>query len=121
MEKTIVFYDGDCIVCDLEMSHYKKQEKLGLLKFVDIHSEEFKQYQHLLTFDVANERMHILKEGKKQDGVDAFLVIWSVLPQKRYKILSKIINHKYVRPLADIGYNIFAKYRKYLPKKHWFQ
>lgn len=121
MDPIIVFYDGDCIVCDLEMSVYKKLETQGSLKFVDIHSEEFKSYSSQLSFSLANERMHVLKQGIKQDGVDAFLLIWSVLPQKKYKYLSKLISHPKVRPLADIAYNIFAKYRKYLPKKHWFK
>lgn len=120
MEPTIVFYDGDCIVCDLEMMHYKKQEAQGLLKFVDIHSPEFKEYEYLLSFDKANQRMHVMRSGKKLDGVDAFLMIWSLLPQRRYKIMAKIVSHKLVRPIADRCYNIFAKCRKYLPKKHWF-
>lgn len=119
--KVIVFYDGDCIVCDLEMNQYKKQEKMGLLKFVDINSKEFKNYHSVLSFNLAHEKMHVMKNGKKLDGVDAFLLIWEQLPQKRYKILSKIISSKYIRPLADIGYIIFAKNRKYLPKKSWFK
>jgi predicted DCC family thiol-disulfide oxidoreductase YuxK len=115
-QKPTVFYDGNCIICDLEISTYKKQEKLGLINFIDIQSDEFKKYSNLLSFDDANLKMHVLKNGKLINGVDSFLEIWAILPQKRYKVLAKIISHKYVRPLADIGYNIFAKYRKYLPK-----
>lgn len=115
--KSIVFYDGNCIVCDTEIGVYKKQEKLGLIKFVDIQSEEFKHYSSLLSFNDANLKMHVLKDGKLINGIDSFLEIWSLLPQKRYKILSKIISNKYIMPLAILGYNVFAKYRKYLPKK----
>lgn len=116
--KSVVFYDGNCIVCDLEIGAYKKQEKLGLIKFVDINSEEFKEYSSLLSFADANLKMNVLKDGKLIDGIDSFLEIWRVLPQRRYKILSQIISNKHIKPLAIIGYNIFAKYRRYLPKKN---
>ena len=117
MEK-VVFYDGNCIVCDLEMGHYKKKAQKGELKFVDIHSKEFENYKNLISFSQANEKMHFLKDGKLSLGVDAFIEIWKLLPQKRFKILIKIISLPLIRPMADIGYIIFAKIRPYLPKKN---
>lgn len=120
-EQSIVFYDGDCVVCDLEISLYKKQETQGLVRFVDIQSEEFKKYSSDLSFTEANREIHVMKDGKLVKGIDSFLLIWSYLPQKRYKLISRIVSLKYIRPLANIGYTIFAKIRKYLPKKSWFR
>lgn len=117
MEK-VIFYDGNCIVCDLEMGHYKKKAIKGELKFIDIHSPEFNNYKHLLSFHQANSKMHFLKAGKLSLGVDAFIDIWTLLPQRRFKILIKIVSLPLIRPLADLFYIIFAKIRPILPKKN---
>ena len=120
-EQSIVFYDGNCVVCDVEIGMYKRQERLGQLIFVDIQSEEFKKYSSHISFNDANREIHVMKDGKLVKGIDSFLVIWSNLPQKRYKTFSSIVSNKYVRPIADVLYNLFAKYRKYFPKKSWFK
>jgi predicted DCC family thiol-disulfide oxidoreductase YuxK len=117
MSGLTVFYDGACMVCHREISHYKKRDKYNLLKLVDISSASFNAEDLGLKTEEVNLHMHTMDdEGKVYKGVDSFVEIWKRLPG--YKPLISLFNNQKVRPLIDSSYNIFTKHiRPRLPKR----
>ncbi len=113
--KTRILFDGNCIVCDLEMMHYQRIAP-DLFEMIDISSPDFDAGNFGLNSKSVNYEMHLFTpEGRLLTGVDAFAHIWSALP--RYRVASKIVKLPLVNSCAWIGYRIFARYRHLLPKK----
>lgn len=113
--KTKVLFDGNCIVCDMEIMHYKRMAP-EIFEMLDISSPEFNADAYGLTKESVDKHMHVFTpEGELLRGVDAFAHIWSRLPKYRWG--SKVIKTPGVYQIALVGYEIFARNRKYLPKK----
>lgn len=113
--KTQIFVDGNCIVCDWEISHYKRIAP-DLFDLVDISDPAFDAQKYHLNAEAVNRDMHILTpEGEIKVGVDAFAYIWSKIP--KLKPAQKIILFPTIYPFAKIGYKAFTIVRPYLPKK----
>jgi predicted DCC family thiol-disulfide oxidoreductase YuxK len=113
--KSKIFVDGNCIVCDIEVSHYKKIAP-EIFELVDISHPDFDATKFGLNAAAVNKHMHVLTpDGQLFVGVKAFEHIWSRI--ERYKFASKIINWPLINPAARIGYWIFAEIRPILPKK----
>ena len=113
--KSKIFVDGNCIVCDFEISHYKKIAP-ELFDIVDISDPAFDAKGYGLTSDAVQKHMHVLTpEGKVVKGVDAFAHIWSRIP--KYRLGSKLIVKPGIHAAARLGYEIFARVRPWLPKK----
>jgi predicted DCC family thiol-disulfide oxidoreductase YuxK len=113
--KVKIFFDGNCIVCDLEISHYARILP-DVFELVDISSPTFSAGQYGLDPRAVNEHMHVATEaGEVRVGVDAFAYLWSKIP--RYSVASRLIVLPGVYGLAKMGYSLFAKYRYLLPKK----
>jgi predicted DCC family thiol-disulfide oxidoreductase YuxK len=109
--KSKILFDGNCVVCDLEISHYKRLAP-DLFELIDISSPSFDAARYGLTKQDVDRDMHVLTpEGELCIGVDAFAHIWSRLG--RYRKLAPLINY----PCAKAGYKVFTKVRPYLPKK----
>lgn len=115
MDKTKIFVDGNCIVCDFEISHYKKMAP-DIFEIVDISDPNFDASKYGLKFEDVNKNMHVCTpEGQVLIGVDAFAHIWSRL--EKYQWGSKVIKAPGVYGVAKIGYKAFTIVRPYLPKK----
>ncbi len=115
MLKTKIFVDGNCIVCDAEVAHYKRIAP-ELFEVVDISAPEFNAAAFGLSPDAVNREMHVLTpEGELKTGVEAFAHIWSRLP--KYQWAGKLIKKPGVFQLAKAGYRVFAANRHLLPKK----
>lgn len=115
MEKIKIFVDGDCIVCDMEIAHYKRiaPDKFDL---VDISDERFDAKKFDLTKEAVMENMHLLTaEGQLLVGVDAFIHIWQQIP--RYNLAARLVARQPIKCLAKIGYKLFTKVRPFLPRK----
>lgn len=114
-KKTKIFVDGNCIVCDWEISHYKRMAP-DLFELVDISAPEFNAAEHGLTAEAVNAQMHLVTpDGELRIGVDAFAHIWSRLP--RYRFAKVLVELPILSSFAKLGYRIFAASRPYLPKK----
>ena len=117
--KTKIFVDGNCIVCDMEIAHYKKIAP-ELFDIIDISDDKFDAAKFNLTAEAVNENMHVITpDGDLKIGVDAFAHIWSRLGEDRskYQMASRLIKTPVVYPLAQVGYAVFAKIRPLLPKR----
>lgn len=115
MNKTLIFADGNCVVCDVEVSHYKRLAP-QLFDIVDISNENFDAAKYNLSTKDVNENLHVLTpEGEMKIGVDAFAHIWSRLD--RYKWASNLIKTPPIHYAAKLAYKGFTIVRPYLPKK----
>jgi predicted DCC family thiol-disulfide oxidoreductase YuxK len=115
MQKTKILVDGNCIVCDYEIAHYKRIAPEEI-EIVDISSDHFDAASFALTTEAVNKNMHVITpEGEIKIGVDAFAHIWSRI--KKYELASRVIRMPVFHPLAKAGYKLFTIIRPYLPKK----
>jgi predicted DCC family thiol-disulfide oxidoreductase YuxK len=111
-----VYYDGLCQLCSREIDHYKKQQGSQNIQFVDITLADFDASKENLDPIKVHKIMHVkLSDGTVKTKVDAFIEIWKWLP--KYQFAVKTSQYFFVRPILNIGYDVFAKIRPYLPKK----
>jgi len=118
-QKIKILVDGNCIVCDREVAHYKRL-KPDAFDLVDISDPKFSAHAFGLKAEAVNKLMHVLMpDGKILKGVDAFLAIWKNLgpDHPNFQRLRKFVSLRLVRPFADVGYECFAFVRPWLPKK----
>ena len=102
--KPIIFYNDKCSICNYEINHYKKNchnidwngihDTKDLLNIID------KTPKQLV------RRLHLIKDNKIYEGVDAFAYIWPQIPN--YRILSKIIKLPIIYILSKFFYEIIA-------------
>ena len=113
-----VFYDGSCIVCSREIAHYQRMEVGDRLLFVDIAAPAFDPSLYGRTKDEFMAQIHVRDaEGRFHTGVDAFAGIWAAVPGEAYTLLSRLVQLPGIHMLATFGYHLFARFRKYLPKR----
>lgn len=115
-QKTKILFDGNCIICDAEISHYKKiaPETFELL---DISSSAFDASKFKLTKEQVEKNMHVFTpSGDLKIGIEAFAHIWSEIP--KYAFAARLIHLPVVHSLAKFGYFAFTVARPYLPKKN---
>lgn len=114
-EKTKIFVDGNCIVCDFEVSHYKRIAP-ELFEIIDISHPDFDATKYGLNKEEVNLNMHAFTpSGELKIGVDAFAHIWSRI--QKYRFASKAIELPVINQLAKLGYFVFARNRHWLPKR----
>ena len=114
-----VFYDGACIVCSAEMQHYRKKNHEGRLVFIDISSPEFDPALYGISQAEFMAQMHAIdREGTVYKAVEAFRAIWQAFPASTfYGALGTFVSLPGINALARGGYTLFARYRKYLPRR----
>ncbi len=113
-----IFYDGDCRVCDAEMSHYMKIARDSGIEYVNINDPDFDFSQYQISRDDFMAELHVLDQtGTFRVGVDAFRLIWSKLPGLHYHVLEVLTGLPGINLLSRIGYRLFAQNRHLLPKK----
>ena len=115
----MVFYDGACRVCSTEMQLYRKKDREGRLVFIDISAPGFDPSPYGLSHADFMGQMHAIdREGTVFRAIDAFRAIWQAFPASSfYGTLGTIIAFPGINGLARIGYTLFARYRKYLPRR----
>lgn len=114
--KTKIFVDGNCIVCDMEIAHYKRIAP-DEFEIVDISDASFDAGKYGLTPEAVNKHIHVeTPDGQVKIGVEAFAHIWSRIP--KYRWANRAIGLPGVSALAKIGYAGFAEVRPWLPKKN---
>jgi predicted DCC family thiol-disulfide oxidoreductase YuxK len=115
-----IFYDGACSVCAKEMDIYRRKGHGGRLEFVDISAAQFDAARFGISLDAFMREMHAIdRRGRVYRGVEAFRAIWQAFPGSTgYRVLATLIALPGVNLLARIAYRVFARIRKYLPKKY---
>ncbi len=113
-ERVKIFVDGNCIVCDFEISHYKRKAP-DRFEIIDISHPDFQASRYNLDSARVNKHMHVMAEDQIYIGVSAFARIWEEFPQ--YKWAAKLIRLPGINLFARAGYEVFAFIRPWLPKK----
>lgn len=127
--KSQILFDGNCIICDLEIMHYKRIAP-DLFECVDISKPDFQAQSYGLTKAAVDKDMHVLTPaGQLVIGVDAFAHIWERLGEQRegaqpmgqgkwyFRFMSRAIRLPVLYPCARVSYSFFTIIRPYLPKK----
>jgi predicted DCC family thiol-disulfide oxidoreductase YuxK len=113
--KSKILFDGNCIVCDAEISHYKKIAP-ETFELVDISSPGFRAADFKLSKEAVEKHMHVLTpDGDLKIGVDAFAHIWSRIPKYRHG--ATLVKAPVINWIAKGFYEAFVLVRPYLPKK----
>lgn len=114
-----VFYDGACLVCGSEIDHYRRLNHGERLQFIDISAADFDAAQHGRSLTEFQTRLQVKDaRGRFFSGIDAFPAIWAALPNPGYRRLGKLINVPGIHLLARCGYTLFARTRRFLPKRN---
>jgi predicted DCC family thiol-disulfide oxidoreductase YuxK len=114
-----VFYDGACIVCATEMQIYRRKDHGGRLVFIDISAPGFDPVPYGITREEFMRQMYAIdREGTVFRAIDAFRAIWQAFPASTfYGVLGALIAFPGITAVARMGYRLFARYRKYLPRR----
>lgn len=114
-----IFYDGSCIICAREIEHYLRQDKHARLIGVNIAALGFDSVPHNLPLDELIYQLHAIDaRGRIYRGVESFWAIWQAFPASTlYGFLGFVIMQPLINPLARLGYRIFARLRRHLPKQ----
>lgn len=113
-----IFYDGDCSVCAAEIESYLGRNHGGRLCGVNINAPGFTPPPGL-TLASLMFQLHVIDDGGTiYRNIEAFQVIWRAFPESRlFRLLADSIDLPLLNPLARCGYRIFARLRRYLPKR----
>lgn len=110
MKNIIVFYDGNCNLCNSEINFYKKLDQKKTFSWVDINSKSNVLSNYNIDFEDSLMYLHAIdKRGNKRVGVDAFIIIWNEF--KYFKILSFILQITPLKKISRMIYNFWAKKR----------
>ncbi|MGC2425051.1 MAG: DUF393 domain-containing protein [Nitrospirota bacterium] len=114
-----IFYDGSCIVCSSEMERYRRKDAKKNLIFIDVTAPGFRPETYGKSREELMRKLHVLDaEGKYYTGADGFPPIWRGLPPESvYLSLAWLIEKPLVNQIAKAGYFIFARLRRFLPKR----
>ncbi|RVT85851.1 DUF393 domain-containing protein [Rhodobacteraceae bacterium CCMM004] len=93
-----VIYNRRCPICRAEISAYRRAaEAAGApVVFVDLHRADLGALG--LTPDGAARRLHAVRDGRRLDGIDAFVAVWRAIP--RYAWAARLAERPGLRPVA---------------------
>lgn len=103
MSETRIIYNAECPVCSFEIDHYNayaRQQALPLV-FDDLNQCDLTRWG--LTEDQAARRLYVVKDGKLESGIPAFLILWHEMP--RYRWLGRLIGLPGIRQIAAAIYD----------------
>lgn len=114
-----VFYDGSCVVCSTGVEGYGRRDRAGRLILVDVSAPDFDPALYGIPLADFMYQMHVLdRSGRVYRGVDAFGAIWQAFPASRLLgLCGVLIALPLVNPAARLAYRVFARLRRYLPKR----
>lgn len=117
---TTVFYNSACPVCDAGIATQKTRMTTCNVQWVDVHTNPAATEPLGASVDQVRERLYVRDAaGHIHIGADAMSALLVMTPTQRW--LGHFSRWPGVRQLANISYNIFAKYlyRWNVRHKHW--
>ncbi len=106
----IVFYDGECPLCSVEINHYRRLDRGDNIHWVDITQQPELLEKHNLTREQAMQQLHVLDQDHQwMTGSYGFALMWSHLPG--YRWLSLLIYRLRLLRFLEPLYQRFARWR----------
>ena len=108
-QKSTVYFDGSCSLCRAEIEHYRREDKAGALRFVDI-SETGSKPPEGISRERAMERFHVrASDGRVLSGAVAFVEVWTCLP--RWRWAARVASLPGALIALETGYKLFLPVR----------
>jgi predicted DCC family thiol-disulfide oxidoreductase YuxK len=109
-----MLFDGKCPLCSREVEMLRKRNASGLIAFEDIAEPGFGPEKYGLTMAQVVGAMHAVRpDGSIVRGIDVFAEVYDAVG---WKWLSRTLRWRLTRPLAEVGYRIFAAIRPKLSR-----
>ncbi|KAB0669641.1 DUF393 domain-containing protein [Oryzomonas sagensis] len=115
-----IFYDGSCSVCSSAMARYRVKDGGGKLNFIDISAPEFDPVAYGIPLAEFMYQLHAIdRNNTVYRGTDAFGAIWRAFPASTgYGLLATVLSLPGCTAIARLGYRLFARIRRFLPKQN---
>ena len=105
----IVYHDGSCPVCRMEIGRYRQSAGAERIEFVDVANPEVDSGPDLRRED-AMGRFHVrLPSGELKAGASAFVEIWRVLTC--WRPAAMVANLPGATPALEFGYRLVSPFR----------
>ena len=109
-----LLYDGLCPICSREIDFMRRRDRANRLAFEDIAAAGFDAARYGLTENDVVARMHgVLPDGRVVTGMEAFRIAYGALG---LGWLVAPTGWPGLRPVFDLFYRTFARYRPRLSK-----
>jgi predicted DCC family thiol-disulfide oxidoreductase YuxK len=106
----IIFYDGNCPLCNTEMQSLKKADNEQKIVLEDINKADFNRRFPHISKDKAMKILHAQTQtGELIYGLDVTYQAWKKVGKHRWLIILRLPVIKF---FADHSYLFFAKYRQ---------
>ena len=97
-------------MCSREISHYRRLDQAGLIRWIDISSQAQYLADYGLTVEQAMRRFHVLDgDGRWRTGAYGFIEVWSALPY--YRGLAFVARKLRLGMPMDALYRLWARWR----------
>lgn len=107
--KPVVLYDGGCPLCQREIAHYRRLDRQGSIRWLDL-TDPAITLPGDVDREAAMKRMHVRDvNGHWHTGAWAFAELWSHLPF--YHLPARLVRGTGTLPLMDRVYTGFARWR----------
>ena len=108
-QQLVIYYDGHCPLCSLEMLKLKQHDKHNNILLEDLHQKDFElQFPHI-SFDRAMAILHGEYNGKILLGLDVTHKAWQLVDKGVYVAP---LQWPIIKQLSHGIYLIIAKYRQ---------
>ena len=101
-----MIYNDSCPICSREVGLYKREAESADLPiaFSGLSNSELEGTG--LSRDQAAREFHVILDGERLAGLDAFLALWNELPKWRW--LASVLDKPVIRPCASFVYSYIA-------------
>lgn len=104
-----MLYDGRCPLCSREVAALRRRNGRGLVAFEDVTGAAFDPGRYGLTAAQVVGTMHAVRpDGSVVRGVDVFADVYDAVG---WAWLARPLRWRLTRPLAALGYRLFAALR----------
>lgn len=105
-----MYFDGGCPLCRREVAHYRRLDRAGRVRWLDISTPSATLAAEGIHLEQAMARLHVRdRSGALHTGAAAFVVLWAELPYFRW--VARTIRALGLVPLLELAYRPFARWR----------
>ena len=107
-DQLIIFYDGKCPLCSLEMQKLKRHDLHNKINLIDLHQPDFEKQFPDINIGKALAILHGSYQGKRLLGLDVTHRAWTLVGKGW---LVAPLQWPVLKQLSHLCYLVLAKYR----------